>query len=334
MPRKGLFSGFRRDAGGFWTYNSHFVLLSVLAMDRLMSATSPIASVSPPDPSGDVWTVRRILDWTTAYLKKHGSDSARLDAEILLAHTRDCRRIELYTRYDEPLSDRQRAVMRDLVKRRADAEPVAYLVGYKEFYSLPFHVTPAVLIPRPETETLVLEAVELAQASRESSLSLLDLCTGSGCVAVAAAKSSPKFRVTATDRSEAALAIARENAARNDVAIEFHQGDLFDAVPPEATFDVILSNPPYVADAEFDSLPADIRRHEPAEALLAGADGLDVLRRIAAEAPARLNPGGHLLVELDPQQAEAVADLLRPSFSDVRLVKDLSGHIRVIHATK
>jgi release factor glutamine methyltransferase len=301
-----------------------------------MPTDQPMAPAPRPARSGDVWTVKRILDWTTEHLKKRGSDSARLDAEILLAHARGCRRIELYTRYDEPLSDAQRAAMRDLVRRRADAEPVAYLVGFKEFYSLPFKVTADVLIPRPETETLVLEAVEIAKGSAAERLTLLDLCTGSGCVAVAAAKGSTKFAVTASDLSDAALDVAQSNAERNGVAkrVEFRHGDLFDALPGDATFDIILSNPPYVAEGEYESLPPDIRLHEPAAALLAGADGLDILRRIADEAPRRLNAGGHLLVELDPKQAEPIADLLRPSFREVRFVKDLAGKVRVVHAMK
>lgn len=293
------------------------------------------AQPARPAPAGDEWTVKRILDWTTDHLKKHGSESARLDAEILLAHARGCKRIELYTRYEERLTDTQRSAMRDLVKRRANAEPVAYLVGFKEFYSLPFKVTHDVLIPRPETETLVLEAVEIAKRSEAERLTLLDLCTGSGCIAVAAAKGSPKFAVTATDLSEAALSVARENADRNGAdRVEFRHGDLFDALPADATFDLILSNPPYVADAEYETLSPDIRLHEPATALLAGPDGMDVLRRIAEKAPRRLNAGGHLLVELDPKQAEPFADLLRPNFREVRFVKDLAGKVRVVHAAK
>jgi release factor glutamine methyltransferase len=303
-------------------------------MDRVMQSQRMSAPAARSTPSGDEWTVKRILDWTTDHLKKHGSESARLDAEILLAHARGCKRIELYTRYEERLTDAQRSAMRELVKRRANAEPVAYLVGFKEFYSLPFAVTADVLIPRPETETLVLEAVELAKGSPAEQLRLLDLCTGSGCVAVAAAKGSAKFAVTATDLSDAALEVARGNAERNGVLekVEFRQGDLFDALPAGTTFDVILSNPPYVAEGEYESLPPDIRLHEPATALLAGADGMDALRRIAAEAPRRLNAGGHLLVELDPKQAEPVAELLRPSFHEVRFVKDLAGKVRVVHA--
>ena len=292
------------------------------------------ASQERPARSGDEWTVKRILDWTTEHLKKHGSESPRLEAEILLAHARGCQRIELYTRYGEPLTDPQRRTMRDLVRRRANAEPVAYLVGTKEFYSLPFKVTPDVLIPRPETETLVLETVEIAKASSAERLKLLDLCTGSGCIAVAAAHASPKFDVAATDVSEAALAVARENAQRNGVAdqVRFHAGDLFAALPAGERFDVIVSNPPYVADDE--ELPPDIRFHEPPGALRAGPQGLDVLNRIAVEAPRWLNSGGHLLLEMDPQQTETVADLLRPSFRDVRLVKDLAGKARFVHAVE
>ena len=156
------------------------------------------------------WTVRRILDWTTAHLKQHGSDTPRLDAEILLAHARACRRIELYTHFDEPLTDAQRAVMRDLAKRRAKSEPVAYLVGHREFFSLDFRVTPDVLIPRPDTETLVVELIDAAKPLE--SPRILDIGTGSGCIAVAAAVNLPKAQITATDLSEAALAIARENA--------------------------------------------------------------------------------------------------------------------------
>lgn len=292
-------------------------------------------SASTPVPGhADDWTVKRILDWTTEHLSKHGSESPRLDAEIMLSHARGCRRIELYTRYDEPLTDRQRATMRDLVRRRSNSEPVAYLVGYKEFYSLPFKVTKDVLIPRPETETLVLEAIEIAKASSTEKLSLLDLCTGSGCIAVAAAHGSKRFNVVATDLSEAALAIARENAERNGVAdrIEFRHGDLFHALPTDARFDLIVSNPPYVTDSEYESLAPDIRLHEPTKALLAGADGLDILRQIADNATTHLNAAGHLLLELDPQQAKPVAEMLKRSFREVRIISDLAGKSRVLHA--
>lgn len=289
---------------------------------------------TPPGTPSSEWTVKRILDWTTGHLQQRGSDSPRLDAEILLAHARGCRRIELYTRYADVLSEAERAKMRDLVRRRANAEPVAYLVGFKEFYSLPFAVTPDVLIPRPETEMLVLETVEFAKAAGDRPVRLLDLCTGSGCVGIAAAQGHPRVTVIATDVSPAALAVARANAQRNQAAerIEFFEGDLFAALPLDLRFDVIAGNPPYVAEGEYETLAAEIRNHEPAGALLAGADGLDFLRRIADEAASHLNPGGLLLLELAPEQAETVAGWLRGTFDDVAILKDLNGQARVVKA--
>lgn len=283
-------------------------------------------------PANGEWTVKKILDWTTEHLTKHGSESARLDAEILLAHARGCRRIELYTRYGEVLSEAERARMRDFVRRRANAEPVAYLVGYKEFYSLPFKVTPDVLIPRPETEMLVLEAVEFAKERGGKTTRMLDLCTGSGCVGVAAARNHAGLEVVATDVSRAALAIAAENAERNGVSgrVTFLEGDLFGAVPTGARFDVIASNPPYVTTGEMESLAKDIRAHEPALALEAGEEGLDCLRRIAEEVAEFLNPGGLLLVEMDPKQTSVFVEWLRPRFNEVSVLKDLGGQARVV----
>lgn len=285
-----------------------------------------------PESDADDWTVARILDWTTAHLTKHGSESPRLDAEILLAHARGCRRIELYTRYAECPTAAQRATMRDLVRRRAAAEPVAYLVGFKEFYSLPFAVNRDVLIPRPETETLVLEAVEFAKVLEKPELRLLDLCCGSGCVAIAATKEFAGFRTTATDISTAALAVARSNAQRNGVAdrIEFREGDLFKAIPSDAKFDVITANPPYVAQEDIETLPPTIRDHEPRSALAADNGGFAFLERIAHQSPTYLNPGGLLLMELSPEQAETVAGWLRESFSAVKILADLSGNPRVV----
>lgn len=289
-----------------------------------------------PESHADEWTVARILDWTSAHLAKHGSDSPRRDAEILLAHARRCKRIELYTRYAERPTANQRATMRDLVRRRAAAEPVAYLVGFKEFYSLPFAVNPDVLIPRPETETLVLEAVDFAKAAEKPELRLLDLCCGSGCVAIAATKEFPGFQTTATDLSPAALAVARANAQRNGLAnrIEFREGDLFDAIVPESRFDVITANPPYVSQEEFETLPPTIRNHEPKTALAAASGGFEFLEKIARQAPAYLNPGGLLLMELSPEQADPVAAWLRENLCNVKTLKDLSGTPRLASGQK
>jgi release factor glutamine methyltransferase len=293
--------------------------------------------VSDSNPAAaETWTVRRVLEWTTQHLKKHGSQTPRLDAEILLAQARNCPRIALYTQFDEPLSEPVRTKMRELVQRRAQAEPVAYLVGHREFFSLDFLVTRDVLIPRPDTETLVMAVLDVCKSLPAPRV--LDLCTGSGCVAVAVAKNAPKVRVTATDLSEAAIAVAQQNAARHHVEdrIEFRTGDLFAAAPADAQFDVITANPPYVTTAEMETLAQDIRKFEPRQALDGGPDGLDVVRRIIEQAPGFLTPGGLLLVEISPEQAPAVESLLAQAgrYDRVLSIKDLSGRTRVASARK
>lgn len=279
----------------------------------------------------DVWTVRRVLEWTTGHLQKHGSETPRLDAEVLLAHSRGCPRIKLYTEYDEPLSDTVRAKMKELVKRRAAREPVAYLVGSREFFSLTFQVTPDVLIPRPDTEALVVEALAVVKAPQP--VDVLELCTGSGCIAISIAVNAPLSRVTATDISPAALSIAAQNAARHQVEgrISFSEGDLWHAVPPNSKFDVIVSNPPYVTRQELAALDDDVRKYEPHLALDGGIDGLDQLRTIVAGAPDWLHPGGWLLLEMDPAQipkVDAMASETR-CYTEASCVKDLAGRPRV-----
>jgi release factor glutamine methyltransferase len=277
--------------------------------------------------------VRRVLEWTIGYLKEHGSESPRLDAEVLLAHARGCPRIQLYTEYDTVLPDAVRARMRELVKRRAEAEPVAYLVGHREFFSLEFEVTPDVLIPRPDTETLVVEALDAAKP--RAAPRVLDLGTGSGCIAVAIAVNHPGALVTAIDRSGAALAVAGRNARRHGVAerVRFLEGDLFAPLPGDAQFDIIASNPPYVAADEMAGLQADVGRHEPHEALEGGVDGLDVIRRIVQGAGSVLAAGGHLLLECSPEQASTIRSLFEGSgrFDDVHVRSDLAGRPRVVH---
>ncbi len=309
-----------------------------------MSEADPPTPV-PPDP----WTVRRVLEWTTAHLKKHGSDTARLDAEILLAHARGCQRIQLYTAYDEPLADAVRATMRDLVQRRAQAEPVAYLVGHREFFSLNFRVTRDVLIPRPDTETLVIEIIEgvktlvaarISSGQTAGTVRVLDLCTGSGCVAIAVAKNCQmtKLNVTvaATDISSAALSIARENSVANktDDRIEFFEGDLFAPLAAEAKFDIIAGNPPYIPSAEIDTLDAEVAKHEPRLALDGGPTGLSVFERLIAAAPQHAVPGALFLMEMSPEQAEPLQQRLTAhgGYTDVTIRKDLAGRPRIIKA--
>lgn len=290
---------------------------------------SPDSQSSP-----EVWTVRRILEWTTAHLSKHGSESPRLDAEILLAHSRKCKRIELYTRFEDVLTEEQRGTMRELVQRRAKAEPVAYLVGKREFYGLPFRVTADVLIPRPDTETLVMELLTLAKGME--SPRILDVGTGSGCIAVAIAANMKSACLTAIEISAAALQVAQDNAEANKVAdqITFLAGDGFSPLNAEATFDFIISNPPYVAEGEFDQLQADVRLHEPKLALVSGEDGLNMVRVLVQAAPPHLVKGGSLLMEISPEQAQTVQALLEADarYENVRMLKDLSNNPRVVAA--
>ncbi len=293
-------------------------------------------SESTPSPTTDVWTVRRILDWTIPHLKKHGSESPRLDAEILLAHARSCQRIQLYTQFDSPLTDEQRAMMRDLVKRRSAAEPVAYLVGHREFFGLDFRVTSDVLVPRPDTETLIVEAIERLKS--QSQPRVLDVGTGSGCIAITLALNCRQAQVSAIDLSAAALAIAQQNAQKHSVAdrIRFLHGDLFAPLAGDEPFDLIASNPPYIASAEIETLQPDVRLHEPRSALDGGADGLDVIRRLVAEASGHLAPAGCLLIEIACEQADAVTQLLAANgnYAEIAVLKDLSKQPRVVRAIR
>lgn len=293
--------------------------------------------MSTPD---EPWTIGRLLMWTIDYLKKHGADNPRLDAEVLLAKARGCQRIDLYAAYGEEATDSLRATFRELVSRRAQGMPVAYLVGHKEFYSLDFEVTPDVLIPRPETEQLVVTLLDFAKAQGgpETQLSVADVGTGSGILAVCAAKFLPQAAVTAIDVSVAALAVARKNAERHGVAdrIAFVESDLFTAVPEDEKFDAIVSNPPYISTAEMAELPEDVKSYEPHVALEAGEQGTAVIEPLVAQAAARLNAGGLLFVEISPMIASAVEQIVRDSggFEPLPTLRDGAGHARVIQAKK
>jgi len=286
--------------------------------------------------SDDVWTVGRLLTWTTDWLTTKGSESARLDAEVLLAHVRGCQRILLYTAFDTPVSDAERARFRELVKRRGDGEPVAYLVGNREFFSLPFAVSPAVLVPRPETEGLVVRVIDLCKPLPAARI--IDVGTGSGAIAVTLAKHLPRARLVATDLSPAALAMARENAARHGVAerIEFLECDLLSAPQAAGPWDVIVSNPPYVRDDEFDALPRDVRLHEPKAALVAGPTGVEVVARLAADAVGALATGGWLVVEIGPVVAAAAERALAavPGLVPGPTLADMAGLPRIVQARK
>jgi len=287
--------------------------------------------------NSDVWTVGRLLTWTTEWLTARGSDSPRLDAEVLLAFVRGCPRIALYTAFDVPVNDDERARFRGLVKRRGEGEPVAYLVGSREFFSLPFAVNSAVLIPRPETEGLVIRVLDLCQSAGQSSR-IVDVGTGSGAIAVTLAKRLPKATFVATDISAAALAVARDNATRLGVVdrIEFVECDLLDAPAAAGPWDVIASNPPYVREDEFDALPRDVRLHEPRTALVSGPTGVEVIGRLAAAAAKTLVPGGWLLVEVGPSTATAAEQVIAANAGLVSepTLKDLAGLPRIVQARR
>ncbi|MBI5723619.1 MAG: peptide chain release factor N(5)-glutamine methyltransferase [Planctomycetes bacterium] len=283
------------------------------------------------------WTVLKLLDWTKGYFTKSGLDDPRLCAEVLLAHVLGLKRIELYTHFAD-LPDAERlTTFRELVKRAAAREPVAYLTGAKEFYSLGFAVTPDVLIPRPETEGLVSEAISHLRSLGRPGF-MWDACTGSGCVAVATAVSVPELTVLATDISPRAVQIATANAAAHklDGRVRCRVADLL-ALPADcadlADFDVIAANPPYIAKGQAVS-PAV--RHEPQVALYSGPDGTELLARVIAAAPDFLRPGGVLAVEFGLDQARKVGELFGQTgrFDQVRIIRDHNELERIAVAKK
>jgi len=284
------------------------------------------------------WTVRRLLEWTTGFFTRKDVDSPRLSAELLLAHVLAVPRIKLYTDYERSLGDRELTAYRALVQRASEHEPIAYLTGKAHFFNLEFDVAPGVLIPRPDTETLVENVLQLArnmpgfEAPR-----VLDLCTGSGCIAAAIAQRLKSATVLAIDVSDDAVAIARRNVERlglsDRVAVE--QGDLFEplsrVVDPQP-FNLIVANPPYIPSNQIDNLDRNVREYEPLQALDGGIDGLTIHRRIFEGADDRLVPGGRLYLEIGYDQGPAARELASSyeAFDDVRLLKDHAGHDRVL----
>jgi release factor glutamine methyltransferase len=281
------------------------------------------------------WTVLDLLRWTTQHFAERGIDTPRLDAECLLAFALGCDRLRLYVDYDKPVDEAERARFRALVRGRAQARvPVALLVGTREFWSLSLRVTGDVLVPRPDTETLVAAALD-AFPEREAECTVLDVGTGSGAIALALAHERTKARVTATDVSPAALAVAVDNAERLGLAdrVRFLAGSLFEPVAGER-FDLVVSNPPYVAERDAASLPPELR-HEPASALFAGPDGTDVLRAFAAQVFEVVAPGGAVFVELDPAQAPAASQWFADAgLERITIHRDAAGRARVVAARR
>lgn len=290
------------------------------------------APTQSPAQSQATWTVLDLLKWTTSHFSERGIETPRLDAECLLAHALGGDRLRLYLDFDKPVTEPERARFRELVKRRgSDRVPVAQLLGRREFWSLPLRVGPEVLVPRPETETLVEAALE--RLPLEGEVRVLELGTGSGAVALALAQERPRARITATDISLKALELARRNADELHLGehIRWLEGSLFEPVEGER-FDLVVSNPPYVAESLRSELAPELA-HEPEEALFAGPEGTDVLRQLVHGVSAVLEPGGSLAVELSSEQAPVVEGWCREvGLLDVGRRRDLAGRVRVLLA--
>lgn len=290
----------------------------------------------PAPQAPTVWTIKELIRWTTDFLAKKGVENPRADAQILLGHVLGHDKTYLLVNFDQQPSEADRNRFKELIQRRVAGWPVAYLVGSRGFYNQVFEVTPAVLIPRPETETLVLEALTFLKP--RTAPAVLDLGTGSGCIGITIAHEKKDARVTAVDVSPDALTVAKRNAEKNGVAerVTFLQGDLFAPLPPDSQFDLIASNPPYIAHNEFAALQPDVRDHEPRAALDGGADGLNFYRRIAADAGRFLKPGGRLLLEIGATQDADVRAILseRPELEVGPTLKDDAKLPRVVTAKR
>jgi release factor glutamine methyltransferase len=288
--------------------------------------------------STEVWTVKRLLEWTTGFFTRKQIDSPRLSAEMLLSHVLQLARIQLYTNFERPLGEKELTAFRALVQRASEQEPIAYLTGRAGFFSLEFEVNRQVLIPRPETETLVENVVQFARhAPGFESPRVLDLCTGSGCVACAIASVIKTAMVLAVDISPAAVEVAKRNVERLKLSerVTVEQGDLFEPVMRQvdkAPYHFIVANPPYVPTAQIAELDRNVREYEPHQALDGGADGLDIHRRILGGAIDRLEPNGRVYMEIAFDQGEKALAMAAdfPAFEDARLIRDLGGRDRVL----
>ncbi len=278
----------------------------------------------------EAWTTLKVLDWTTGRFERAGIASARLDAQILLADVLSCPRVALYTSFDAPLAEQELATYRALIERRLAGEPVAYLIGKQEFWSLPFVVDKRVLIPRADTETLVQVALELGDAmATEQVLRVVEVATGSGAVSVALAHERPTWTLVATDLSADALLVAKKNAESNGVAsrIEFREGHLLE--PLRGDGDLLVSNLPYISKHEMSELPADVL-HEPMSALLGGEQGTELIEEMVGGLTSVLSPGGWVALEHGFEQAEAVRGIATAAgFEEVQTRDDLAGRARV-----
>jgi release factor glutamine methyltransferase len=289
---------------------------------------------TPPEAIPETWTVLSLLRWTAGYFDRKGVEAPRAGAELLLAHCLKLKRLDLYLRYDQPLSADELARFKALIQRRVRGEPVAYIIGERAFWTLDLRVDPRVLIPRPETERLVEIALGVLQAMALPRPRVLDLGTGSGAIVLALAAEHPQGYFVALDRSLGALQVARENQLRNGISaeIDYLAADWCAPIRENGErFDLIVSNPPYIAAGEIDALQTEVSRFEPRPALDGGPDGLDSLRLILHQAARRLSPGGHLILEIGADQGEPLAALAaaRSAFGEAEIHKDYAGLDRV-----
>lgn len=286
------------------------------------------------------WTIQKLLNWITDYLTQKKVDSARLSAELLLSDVLGMKRIELYMHFDKAVEQAKLDTLRGLVKRAGENEPIGYLVGRTEFYSLELAVCPDCLIPRPETELLVERAIEFLR-TRTGNQHILDLCTGCGCIAIAIAKNFPDAKVIATDISDGALSVAAKNIQKHKLEdkITLLAGDLFEPIIRQLdapAFDLIVCNPPYVSEPEFEKLDKNVKEYEPRLALHGGFDGLAVYRRIVDQVNNFLKPDTAVMMEIGYAQGSAIRHLLESTglFASVTIEKDLSNNDRIAIAKK
>jgi len=279
--------------------------------------------------NSEIWTIKRTLDWTKDYFQKHDIQGARFDAEILISHTLQIPRIKLYVDFERPLTKNELSTLKDLIKRRCNREPIAYILGQKDFYSETFTVNSDVLIPRPETELIIDEIKKIHK--QDDVFSFLDIGTGSGCLAVIIKKLFPHSVVTATDISDKALAVARENSKKilaSEDAILFLNSDVFNSVP--GSFDIIASNPPYIPYSTKPSLDPDVRDYEPALALFADNNGMAIYEKIVSDLSKHLNPSGILFLESGVEVIEPLKKLILESGYDYKVSKDLQEIERIL----
>lgn len=303
-------------------------------------------------PATETWTTRRLLAWMQQAFFQRELDAPRLLAEMLMAHVLGCDRLKLYLDPDRPASPLERQTLRDLVGRALKHEPVQYLVGEAWFFGMPFHVDKRVLIPRPATETIVEHVLQHARntpgfatpASGGEGLLIADVCTGSGCVAIALLKNLPKARAAASDVCADALAVARQNAQRHAVAdrLDLLEGDLlapiidYPGTRHAGGVSYLVSNPPYIPDDEWGAVEPNVKDHEPHKALRGGVDGLDFVRRLLVDGPTLLRSGGLMIIEVADSRAQQAAALVSatPTLTDVQILRDVDGLQRVIVARK